>query len=291
LLYRVNLNRIQSVKFAPFVTKEPETRIFPIDMNIFEIHFCLIDYKQSIYELHLHFPGKTMKYPRESSPMLSFILCAEVEDGFHKIFKRDSSFQIFGEGNFVLPDVITVPFEDLFEMNYLFSSIREKLKYGISDIESLKYILRKINHTSWEMLACASYSYFYVIDSFEYIYKNYKEKINVLSLAEEFLLSPNYLNRLYREITGKSIKEVIDIVRASSAREELFYSNKSLPQLALSNGFSTRKSMVKIFHYLFQMSPEECRSLDRNTRISPLPFENCMMELLFKNFPKKRRNA
>lgn len=283
MFYYVNLDCIKSVQLTPVITKTPETRLFPVESNVFEIHFCTVDPKFSSCEIYLHFPGQQTNFSTNGTPLLTYALCIETEEDFCQKFKPDSSFRLLRKGNFILPDSIKVSDEDLLVMNHLFSSVREKMKYGIHDIESVKYILRKINHASWNTMGFGNYSFIYVINSLEYIKKHHKEKMTIQTVADRSLLTPNYLSRLFQETTGRTVKNVIDIVRASHAREELFYSNQSIPKLAVANGFSTGNSMRKIFDSLFKMSPEECQKLDRATRSTPLPCEFSMMNLFFKN--------
>ncbi len=283
MFYYVNLECIKSIQLTPVVTKTPETRIFPIDSEMFEIHFCTIQQKLTSYEIYLHFPGQKTEFLTNPTPVSTFALCIETDRHFCKEFKPDSSFRLLRKDNFVLPNHIKISFDNLFEMNFLFSSIQEKLKHGIHDIESVKYIVRKINHASWKLLSFGNYSFLYVLNALDYIDKHHKEKMTIQTIADRCLLTPNYLSRLFQEITGRTVKEIIDIARASSAREDLFYSNKTLPKLAVENGFSTRTSMTKIFQFLFEMSPEECKKFDRDTRLTPLPYEHCMMDLLFRN--------
>ncbi len=283
MFYYVNLERIKSIKLTPVITKTPETRIFPVDSEMLEIHFCTFQTTPVHYEIYLHFPGRKTEISENQSSALTFALCIQTEQNFCKEFYSNSSFRLLRKDNFILPDYIKISFEDSFEMSFLFSSIREKLKCGINDVDSIKFILKKLNRTSWKMLSFGNYSFSYVLNALDYIDKHHKEKMTIQTIADRCLVTPNYLSRLFQEITGRTVKEVLDIARASSAREALFHSNQSLPKLAVANGFSTGTSMRKIFQFLFKMSPEECKIFDRTTRSTPLLYENCMMDLLFRN--------
>ncbi len=283
MFYYVNSERMKSVALTSFVTKTPETRIFPIESELFEIHFCMIQSKPIYYEIYLHFPGQKTDFITNSVPVSTYVLCIEPERNFCKEWKPDSSFRLLRKGNFVLPDYIKLSLDDLFEINLLFSSIKEKSKCEINDMDSIQSILKRLNHASWKTLSFGNYSFSYVLNALNYIEKHHKEKVSIQTIADRCLVTPNYLSRLFQETTGRTIKNVIDIARASSAREELFHFNKSMSKLAFANGFSTVTSMKKIFHSLFEMSPEECKTFDKATRMTPLPHEDCMMDLFFKN--------
>lgn len=282
MFYRINLDKINGIRFTATVTKYPKTRIFQHPSSLFEIH--LIETEPLIDEIHVlsFFPGCTPDF-QNSKPKRTIALCLQTDENIAQPFSYHESFRMFRQQDFIVPDSIKVPENQHFEIKFLFSSVWRYFQFGYFDFDSVKHILYKLNYFSWDDMTKGNLASISVINSIRYIMDHYNEKIKIQQLAERVLLTPNHLSRLFQETTGRTVKEIIDIVRAAHAREELFYTKKSYPKLATDNGFSTHASMKKIFQSLFSFNPEECRNYDRKTRSSSLPYENCMLSLLFRN--------
>src|SRR5699024_12039608 len=54
-----------------------------------------------------------------------------------------------------------------------------------------------------------------------YLMANYNQKLNLSSVAAQFYLSPYFLSRLFRRVTGQSIVDFINVRRIEAARRLL----------------------------------------------------------------------
>ena len=282
MFYRVDLNKINGIFLATITKKYPKTRIFQHPPSLLELH--LVETEPLIDELSVisFFPGETPDC-LNIRPLRSMVLCIQTENNFAQLFRYDDSFHMLRKNDFIVPDFVKIPRNQYFEVKFLFSSVWRHFQLGYFDFDSVKHILYKLNYLSWDNMVNGSLPSLSVLNTIHYIMEHYNEKIVIQFLADRVSLTPNHLSRLFRETTGRTVKEIIDIVRASHAREELFYTTKTYPRLAEENGFSTHASMKKIFRTLFSMEPEECRYYDRKTRSSSLPYENCMLSSLFRD--------
>ena len=93
----------------------------------------------------------------------------------------------------------------------------------------------------------------------EYISKNYRSEINYKSIGREFGFNSSYLNRVFKEYTGKSIHNFILQYRMNVAMEILRTQNISVSQTALLSGFPNPYHFTKAFTKAVGCSPTEYR--------------------------------
>jgi YesN/AraC family two-component response regulator len=81
----------------------------------------------------------------------------------------------------------------------------------------------------------------------EYITSNYKDKISLTDISEEFFISKSYLSRIFKEVTGFTVHEYINIVRVRKA------------QYLLENTTHSITYFEKVFKQYFETSPLKYR--------------------------------
>ena len=72
-----------------------------------------------------------------------------------------------------------------------------------------------------------------------YLTANYNQKLTLSSVAAQFYLSPYYLSRLFRRVTGQSIVDFINVRRIEAARRLLESTDLGINDVAEETGFST----------------------------------------------------
>ena len=92
------------------------------------------------------------------------------------------------------------------------------------------------------------------------IENRYYEKLSIGEIAEKFNLSYGYLARLFKDCTGITLKEYINIQRLDHALLDMECSSLSLMQIAMKNGFSDYKSFVALFKERFSLRPSQYRN-------------------------------
>lgn len=92
-----------------------------------------------------------------------------------------------------------------------------------------------------------------------YIDENYRENINLDTLAERFHFSREYIGRVFRAQHGCAVYEYIQQVRMEQARELLKNPRLSLQSIAEHLGFSNANYFSKAFRRYWQVSPREYR--------------------------------
>ena len=88
-----------------------------------------------------------------------------------------------------------------------------------------------------------------------YINNNFSEDITLTAVAERFFISPCYLSRTFKRITGSSFTEYVNGVRVKEARRLLSKTNMSVSEIAISVGFISSTHFGRVFKNIVGISP------------------------------------
>ena len=83
-------------------------------------------------------------------------------------------------------------------------------------------------------------------------------------MAAQFYLSPYYLSRLFRRVTGQSIVDFINVRRIEAARRLLESTDLGINDVAEETGFSTTAHFRRVFHEQVGVSPMQYRKACRS---------------------------
>ena len=93
----------------------------------------------------------------------------------------------------------------------------------------------------------------------EYIHENYSKELAVEALASIVYLTPDYLSRLFKKATGKSLSQYIRQYRMERAKELLLHTNKKVIQIGVDVGYSNYSYFCQSFREYYGTSPEKYR--------------------------------
>lgn len=96
-----------------------------------------------------------------------------------------------------------------------------------------------------------------------YLSANYSQKLNLGGVAAQFYLSPYYLSRLFRRVTGQSIVDFINVRRIEEARRLLETTDLRINVVAEQTGFSTTAHFRRVFREQVGISPVQYRKVHR----------------------------
>ena len=88
---------------------------------------------------------------------------------------------------------------------------------------------------------------------------HYAENISLNSLADSFILHPNYLSRLFKEKTGHNFVEYLTEIRMEKVKELLRSSNKKIIEICDMTGYDNPRYFSKVFKQYTGMTPREYR--------------------------------
>lgn len=85
----------------------------------------------------------------------------------------------------------------------------------------------------------------------------------VTMLADEFSISENTLQKIFRKTTGKSFYEYVESIRLNHVYHLLKNSQIPISEIAEKSGFSSYNSMYKAFKRRFNISPGAIAKMDK----------------------------
>lgn len=86
-----------------------------------------------------------------------------------------------------------------------------------------------------------------VRDIIEYITSNYDKDITNTKISEVYSFNASYINRVFKQYTGKGIRQFLINYRINAAAEMLTNSNMSIEEICLSTGFKDVSHFSKTF--------------------------------------------
>lgn len=95
---------------------------------------------------------------------------------------------------------------------------------------------------------------------FEFIEKNYQEKITLEAAAGSVFMAPASFSRFFSRTTGTTFVKYVTRVRLEHALTDLITLDLSIADLAYKNGFGSVSQFNKQFKQFYHMSPHEYRN-------------------------------
>lgn len=148
-----------------------------------------------------------------------------------------------------------------FDMTHDESLIKDLMKSVELDddlliLSKLSMVLRMVRSSM--SYNCDSKAVDLVSKAMEYMLMNYKEKIRMTDVAEHVSTNPKQLMRSFKQVTDMTMLKYLTAVRINASLRELQL-NKTILEVAMSNGFADSKSYHKSFKEYFNMTPKEYR--------------------------------
>ena len=101
-----------------------------------------------------------------------------------------------------------------------------------------------------------------------YLAANYRQKFSLSEVAARFYLSPYYLSRLFKRVTGQSIVDYINNRRIEAAQKLLETTELSISAVAEQTGFASAAHFRRVFHEVMGTGPLQYRKAHKNDGFS-----------------------
>ena len=125
----------------------------------------------------------------------------------------------------------------------------------------LIFAMRHDSKSAGEKTSVAgSAKYRKVDDVAKYIVKNCTNPMSLESVANSFYVNKCYLSRIFKETTGFTINEYINIHRVNKAQKLLTDSNLSITEIASGCGYESLTYFEKVFKTYREVSPLKYRN-------------------------------
>lgn len=96
-----------------------------------------------------------------------------------------------------------------------------------------------------------------------YLAANYQQKLSLTDVAARFYLSPYYLSRLFRRVTGQSIVDYINGRRIEAAQRLLETTELNISAVAEQTGFASAAHFRRVFRETMGVGPLQYRKDNR----------------------------
>lgn len=94
----------------------------------------------------------------------------------------------------------------------------------------------------------------------DYINENYKQELNLQTIADTFYLNKFYLSREFKKQYDITINNYIAQIRITKAKKLLRFSDKTITEIALEVGIQDPNYFARQFKKIEGMSPSEYKS-------------------------------
>jgi AraC-like DNA-binding protein len=96
-------------------------------------------------------------------------------------------------------------------------------------------------------------------DIARYLNEHFRQPLTLDSLSETFYMSPYYISRMFKEVTGFSFVHYLNLIRIKEAQRLLQRTEMKITDVALSVGFDNFSHFGKTFKTITQTTPREYR--------------------------------
>lgn len=93
----------------------------------------------------------------------------------------------------------------------------------------------------------------------QFIENNLDKKMLLKDIAQEAYLSEFHFHRIFKLLTGETIKEFLLRLKIERAANKLKHSNDSIGQIAFENGYENHETFTRAFKKYFELTPQEYR--------------------------------
>jgi AraC-like DNA-binding protein len=155
---------------------------------------------------------------------------------------------------------------DIFQLSRSKSSINTLFIHNkLIEFLCTVYNYRKYNKYEPESLNTTA-SKIYSIAS--YIHNHYSDTLSLNILAKQFYVSNYYLSHLFKEVTGFTLINYIQMTRIRNAQQLLLYTDKKITEISGLCGFNSFSQFDRVFQKFCHTSPREYRLNVNNASIN-----------------------
>lgn len=108
-------------------------------------------------------------------------------------------------------------------------------------------------------------------NAIHFITENYAYRITLSDVASEAHLNPAYFSSLFKQSTGISFKEYLNLVRIEESKRLLITTEFSIIDIAIGIGFEDQSYFSKVFKKYTGVTPKQFRYTSSTSSSTPQP--------------------
>ena len=101
--------------------------------------------------------------------------------------------------------------------------------------------------------------------SIRYLLKNFTQNISLGEVAAQSGYTPTYYSKIFRELTGRTYVQFLNLLKVNYARMLLSTTELSILETALTSGFDSLSNFARVFKETTGISPALYRKRNKNT--------------------------
>ena len=101
-------------------------------------------------------------------------------------------------------------------------------------------------------------------NALRYVAKNYSLAITLDDVAAEINLSPTYLSKKFKKVTGLTFKEYVNYIRIRQACQMLITTDDNITKISINCGFNSSNYFKDCFRRIVGISPRSFKKQARN---------------------------
>lgn len=110
----------------------------------------------------------------------------------------------------------------------------------------------------------------------DFLEQNYHQVITLEALAQKFYLSTGYLSRYFKNKMGMGFNRFLMDIRLKHSVKDLVYTDDTISQIAMKNGFANTKSFSKLFKEMYGVTPHIYR--ENHSEVQADSFQSLQIE-------------
>lgn len=99
----------------------------------------------------------------------------------------------------------------------------------------------------------------YISEALDILHRSYAGPLTASGVAEQLHIHPSYLHRLFREYTGRTMKEHLQRIRIQHAQKLLAGTRRCIQEIAAEVGFSSAQQFQQVFRRVVGVRPVDYR--------------------------------
>jgi AraC-like DNA-binding protein len=124
-------------------------------------------------------------------------------------------------------------------------------------LQLLFLILRMVNEQGVHIQGNKPWKEYIALQVRQFVEKNYSNTIRLNDVSQELCISPNYLNSIFKSVTGKTIIQFIDEYRIDKAKQLLKDNSYNINDISEQLGYYDQYHFSKIFKKSTGFSPTQ----------------------------------
>lgn len=95
-----------------------------------------------------------------------------------------------------------------------------------------------------------------LLEFFKLVIQNYKKERSAMFYAQQMCITPRYLSRVIKDVSGRSASEWIDVFVTTEIMHQIQFTNRSIQQISYDLGFPNQSFFGKYFKAQTGCSPK-----------------------------------